>query len=118
MIQLARTHGIEPIVATEITVRPRLALIDDLKAFVGRVIGRQSYHDYINREVLDLNRWLREYAACEGVLLLDIQPMLSDASGKRRRAYAAPDGSHISQAGYDALARYVGVVLERRVTPR
>jgi lysophospholipase L1-like esterase len=118
IIQLARTHGIEPIVATEVTVRQPASLVEDAKTLAGWVLGRQSYRDYINREVVEQNRWLREYAACEGIFLLDFQSVLAEGSGKRRKAYAAPDGSHISPAGYDALTAYAARVFAGRPLPR
>ena len=92
--------------ATEVTIRHRPAWTDELATFVGGILGRQGYPDYVNRHVLDTNEWLRELARRERLLLLDFEPVLSNGSGQRRRAFTSDDGSHITPAGYDALRRY------------
>jgi uncharacterized SAM-binding protein YcdF (DUF218 family)/lysophospholipase L1-like esterase len=111
MVKRARAHGIEPIVATEITVRQKNTWSDNLATFVGGLLGRESYPGYVNGQVLENNRWLRTFAEREGLLLLDIQPVMSDASGYRKRELAVDDGSHISDAGYRALTGYVDPLL-------
>jgi uncharacterized SAM-binding protein YcdF (DUF218 family)/lysophospholipase L1-like esterase len=105
MIDRARASGIEPILATEVTIRGRLTLQEDVASFVGRLLGKESYQSYVNRHVLDTNAWLREVARQRGLFLLDLQPAISGPDGFRRRAYAAADGSHISMAGYEALTQ-------------
>ena len=74
-----------------------------------------SYQDYVNGHVLKTNRWLRQFAAEEGVLLLDFQPALSDGASRRRKAFAIDDGSHISEAGYQVLTKYANEVLKEHV---
>jgi lysophospholipase L1-like esterase len=117
MIDRARASGIEPIVATEVTIRGRLTLSEDVASLVGRILGKQSYQSYVNRHVLDLNAWLREVAQQHGLLLLDLQPVITGPDGFRRRAHAAPDGSHISTAGYDALTRFAVPILRDHLAP-
>ena len=115
MIDRAQANGIEPILATEVTIRGRLELREDVLNFVGRLAGKQSYQAGINRHVLDTNAWLREVARQRGLLLLDLQPQISGPDGFRRREYSVTDGSHISPAGYEALTRYAGPVLQQHL---
>lgn len=112
MVVLARTSGIEPIIATEVTIRQPKTLAADLQMFLGRLLGRTSYQGYINRHVLETNAWLRDLADRQRIRLLDLQPMLADASNSRRRAYATDDGSHIPEPGYAALTQYARPILE------
>lgn len=118
MVGAARRHGIEPILATEVTVRSRNTLSDTVMTIIGDLLGRRSYQDGINTQVLAMNDWLRDFARREQLLLLDIQPALSESSGRRRKEYAKDDGSHISAAGYDALTRYSSPLLEAHVRGR
>jgi uncharacterized SAM-binding protein YcdF (DUF218 family)/lysophospholipase L1-like esterase len=115
MIERARQQGIEPIVATELTVRPPKTLTNTITGLIGRLLGKESYQDYVNAQVLSTNAWLRDLARREGLLLLDIQPVLSYASGERRKEYSNDDGSHLPPAGYEALTRYARPVIESRV---
>jgi lysophospholipase L1-like esterase len=112
LVVTARASGIEPVLLTEVTVRHPDTLMENLTNAVARALGRSGYQDYINAEVLGMNEWLRGFAAREQVLLIDTHPVLADASGRRRRAYAQPDGSHISAAGYEALSRYALPILQ------
>ena len=101
MIKRARANGIEPILATEVTVRPRTATLRErVTARVADLLGRQSYQDAINRHVLAVNQWLQETAAREQLVILHLQSALSEPGGRRRVAFAQPDGSHITPAGY------------------
>jgi lysophospholipase L1-like esterase len=112
MIELARANGIEPIVATELTIRSRDSWTELIAGLIGRLLGKESYQDYINSQVLELNDWLKQYAAENGIFVLDLQPVLSDGYGRRRREYATEDGSHVTQAGYEALTSRFGGILE------
>jgi len=75
-------------------------------------MGKKSYQDYINQHVLDVNQWIRDYAKQNGLLLLDLQPVISDDKGWRKKEYATKDGSHISEKGYEKLTEYATRVLE------
>ena len=108
MVAAARAAGIEPILATEVTVRGGVTWGDWAREWVGWALGKESYQAMINRHVHETNAWLRDYAARERLLLLDLQPVVSDAKGFRVPEHAEPDGSHVSPAGYDALTRYAG----------
>jgi uncharacterized SAM-binding protein YcdF (DUF218 family)/lysophospholipase L1-like esterase len=106
MVDAARAQGIEPILATEVTIRGRDTWGDWLGSWVGWATGKEGYQGFINRHVLAGNQWLRDYASRERLLLLDLQPAVSDDSNWRRKAFANADGSHITPAGYDELSRY------------
>jgi len=70
------------------------------------LLGKTSYQDYVNTHVRETNRWIRDLAVREGIRLLDFETVLVDQRGVRRKDLSKPDGSHISEAGYKALARY------------
>ncbi len=113
MVGLARANGIEPILATEVTLRGKNNFEDRVATAIGRLLGKQSYQDRVNGHVLELNGWLRQYAENNRLLLLDLQPVLSDKNDRRRKEYAQEDGSHITAAGYDALNYHFAEILER-----
>jgi lysophospholipase L1-like esterase len=115
MVRKARAAGIEPILATEITARRPAGAGAAIRSWIGRLRGRESYDAWVNRHVIAVNDWLRSFAGRENVLLLDLQPVLADAKGRRRAATARPDGVHVSEAGYQALTAYAVPVLERHL---
>lgn len=106
MVALARTAGIVPILATEVTIRGKDSLLESAAAIIGRILGKESYQDYINGHVRGVNEWIRTTAQREGILLLDFESVLAESKGVRRKEFAKPDGSHISPQGYEALTRY------------
>ena len=106
MIARARAHRIDPILATEVTIREPNTWKDWAAGSVGWLLGKTSYQQYVNGHILAQNAWIRETAQREGLLLLDLQPVVSEAAGQRRAAFAQPDGSHINEAGYAALTAY------------
>ncbi len=118
MIAQARAAGIEPILATEVTVRPKNEWGEMIAGWIGALMGKESYQDYINSHVIEVNDWLRDLARRENLLLLDLQPVVSDPSGLRRQEYAKDDGSHITPAGYDAMTSYANPILERHFRSR
>ncbi len=111
MIRRARAAGIEPVLATEVTIRPRKTVVDTVMSAVGWVLGKRSNQDRVNELVTELNQWLRETGQRERLLVLDLQRVLADGDGPRKWSYAVPDGSHISPAGYDALTAYARPLL-------
>jgi len=121
MIARARAAGIEPILATELTVRPVDSWSETVGAWVGWAMGKESYQAGVNRRVMETNAWLRDLARREGLLVLDLHPQLSDADGLRRQVFAKADGSHIPPPGYDAINAYAVPLLDahlKRVTAR
>jgi lysophospholipase L1-like esterase len=119
MIDTARGHGIEPILATEVTARPRaMSFRDTLAEWAGTILGREAYQDRVNRDVMALNEWIAEIGAREGLLVLDFQAVLSEPGGRRHKPFAHPDGSHISTAGYSVLTTYATPMLEEHLRVR
>jgi len=112
MVAIARANGIEPILATEVTVRPVDTWSEMVMGPIGRLLGKESNTDRINKHVLATNRWLMDYARREGLLLIDLHGTLSEANGQRRKEFALEDGSHIPPAGYTAITAYVTPILE------
>lgn len=113
MLAMARTHGIEPIIATEVTVRPMDGwLTGTVGSILGALRGKPAYQDQLNRQVLAINEWLIALARRERLLVLQFQAVLSEPNGRRRVPFAQPDGSHITQAGYDALTAYALPILQ------
>jgi lysophospholipase L1-like esterase len=106
MVDIARANGIKPVVATEVTIRGRSGIKETLASWIGRLRGVESYQDYVNRCVLKTNQWIKEYAREQGIPILDFQPLLADEEGRRKKEYAAADGSHLSAAAYKRLAEY------------
>lgn len=106
MVQLARKAGVVPILATEVTIRGKDGWSEAFESLIGRMLGKSSYQDYVNGYVIETNRWIRDLAVREGILLLDLETVLADRRSVRRKEYSLPDGSHISPQGYEALMRY------------
>jgi lysophospholipase L1-like esterase len=106
MVELSKKSGIMPILATEVTIRGKAGWSEPFEEMIGKILGKSSYQEYVNGHVIETNRWLRDLATREGVLLLDLETVLADQHGRRRREFARPDGSHISPQGYEALIRY------------
>ena len=111
MVRVAQDNQIAAIIATELTIKGQDSWLETLASWVGRIMGKQSYQDYINRHVLAMNQWVREYAKAQGLALLDLQPLLSDAQGIRKMEYATEDGIHVSSKGYEKLTSYASGVL-------
>jgi lysophospholipase L1-like esterase len=106
MIERARAAGIEPIVATEVTLSRLPGLREWAAGVVGRLLGKKSYQERVNDQVREVNHFLRGLASQMDLRLLDFEQAVDDGSGYRRAEFSAPDGSHISQAGYDHLTAY------------
>lgn len=118
MVKLARQAGITPILATEVTIRGKAGWSESIEAMLGKLLGKSSYQDYINGHVMEINRWIRDLATREGVLLLDLEPLLADRNSVRRKEFSQPDGSHISNQGYDAVTRYAEMQLKASIGAR
>ena len=115
MVSRAKENGIEPMIATEITLRPPDSMRERVGTWVNRFRGKESYQDAVNRHVQSMNRWLIDLANEQGLLLLDFQAALAGDDGRRRAEFVHADGSHVSDAGYAALTEYALPVLERHV---
>lgn len=106
LVGLARAHDIEPILVTDLTIRPPASRLEWLAATVGWLRGREGYQQGINRRVQRLNAFVRAYTAANGVRLLDLHPLVSGSNGMRLRRYAKRDGSHLPESGYQAINAY------------
>lgn len=106
MVAQARAHSIDPILATEITIRGPKTFTEAAGSRLARLLGRSSYQDFINTRVRDTNEWIRALAVTERLQLLDFERVLADADGRRAYDFAADDGSHVSTEGYQALTQY------------
>jgi hypothetical protein len=51
IIKRAKALGIEPLLATEVTIRPQDSWKESAASWLGWVLGRESYQDRINRHV-------------------------------------------------------------------
>ena len=111
MIRKALANGVEPILATEVTIRPKAGIKETLGGLIGRVLGKEGYQSYVNKHVMELNAWLRTEAQARNLQLLDFESVLAAADGTRLKKFAKDDGSHIPPAGYAALDAYAGPVL-------
>jgi lysophospholipase L1-like esterase len=111
MVRLARLHGVRPILATEVTIRPPAGLANTVAGWIARLRGKRSYAEGVNEHVIATNRWIREYAKEQGLAVLDFQSVLSDADGMRASAYAVEDGSHLSPAAYARLTEQAEATL-------
>ncbi len=106
MVKISNDHGVKAIITTEITVRPPESWKESMAGFVGKILGKESYQTYVNKHVVAMNDWIKEFAKENKLLLLDFQTVLSDTKGIRKKEFAAKDGSHISPEGYEALTLY------------
>ena len=113
MVTLARRNGIQPVLATEVTMRGKASLKNTVMGWIGRALGKRSYADNINGHVQEINDWIRNYAKQQTIPLLDLQPVLAEADGLRKKEYTMEDGSHLTEAAYGALTRYAEPELPR-----
>jgi lysophospholipase L1-like esterase len=114
MLKEARAAGIEVILATEIPLAEPVGLANEARALLGRLRGKQSYAEKVNAQVRDLNAFVRQLAAREGLRLLDFEKVFAPDGGARKPEYATEDRSHITAAGYAALTAYTVAELGRR----
>ena len=119
MIARARSAGIVPVLATEVTARPTSRGVrDTLAGWAGGLLGKPAYQDQINVHVLAVNDWIVETAAREGLLVLQLQQVTAEPGGRRLRAFAQADGSHITPAGYEHLTSYARPILQEFLVVR
>lgn len=118
MVAMAKKAGITPILATEVTIRNKDGWREAIEASIGSLLGKSSYQDYVNGHVVATNRWIRDLAAREGLVLLDLESVLVDQHGVRRKEFSRPDGSHISLQGYEALLQYTEERLKASLSSR
>jgi lysophospholipase L1-like esterase len=115
MLQQARAAGIEVILATEVPLAEPTGLVNGAVAFLNGLRGKQSYATQVNREVRELNAFVKQLAAREKLVLLEFDQVFAPEGGARKPEYAKEDRSHVTPAGYEALTAYaVAEFRERR----
>jgi len=114
MLRQARAAGIDVILATEIPLAESTGLANEARALLGRLRGKQSYASQVNVHVRDLNDFVRQLAAREGLMLLDFEKVFAPEGGARKTEFAAEDRSHVTAAGYQALTTYAVAELGKR----
>jgi lysophospholipase L1-like esterase len=105
MVARARRQGAAVVLATEVTLSKQAGFGNGVARLLGSLRGKEGYRERINRQVRELNVWLRTFATAENLPLLDFERVFDDGNGYRRGDYTSEDGSHISAAGYLALSR-------------
>lgn len=106
MTRMANAAGIRTILATEVLVSVPDRLSDRLLGWYGAVRGKQSYQDYVNEHVRDVNIWIRGLGKSRNLTVLDFERVLAGESGGRQRKYATEDGSHLTPEAYSMLTTY------------
>ncbi|MDH5325904.1 MAG: GDSL-type esterase/lipase family protein [Gammaproteobacteria bacterium] len=107
MVELSQKNGIEPILVSEVTIPKPSGLMNQLKGLVGKILGKKSYQDKINEQVILLNQWLLSLGKQKNLLVLDFHRELAADDGSRKINYTQEDGSHISESAYERLTQYV-----------
>lgn len=112
MLNLLKSNGIRPIFASEVTITGQDTLKDKLMSIVGKILGKESYQDYVNKYVMSVNSRLKSYCKDNDIVYLGFQELLADDAGERQRKYAVPDGSHVSDLAYEKLTSYTKEALK------
>ena len=95
MAELARAHGIRVVLASVLPVS------DHERDERGR--PRLQTHRRPPPRIVELNRWIRQYAAASGHVYLDYFAAMVDARGWLKRELS-DDGLHPDAAGYRVMA--------------
>jgi lysophospholipase L1-like esterase len=114
MLQQARAAGIEVILATEIPRAEPAGVLSLVRSYVSKLLGKESYSSRVNREVRELNEFVRQLAAREKLVLLDFEKVFAPDGGARKPEFAQEDRSHVTPAGYQALTRYAVAEMGKR----
>jgi lysophospholipase L1-like esterase len=110
LIEMAKSHSIEPILTTEVTILPT-SLSDQVADAFLSVFGKTSYDEHINSRIIEWNNWLRAQAQRRRLLLLDFQRALADSSGRRRPEYTLPDGVHLTKEAYAVVTPQADAII-------
>jgi uncharacterized SAM-binding protein YcdF (DUF218 family)/lysophospholipase L1-like esterase len=113
MLRQARDAGIEPIVATEVSLGEHDSWRNTIFGWIGAIRGKTSYQDLVNGHLAAINQWLTGMARQEGLLVLDLNAVLAGNQGRRRAEFVGEDGSHLTEEAYRALTEYGQPILER-----
>ena len=105
MVRKAIAHGITPIVVTETTILPKDTYEEKIMGFIGSIMGKKSYQDFVNDKVLKTNHWLVGYAKNNNIRYIDFNRLLADENGIRKRKFSTKDGTHINKIAYEQLTK-------------
>jgi lysophospholipase L1-like esterase len=110
LIEMAKSHSIEPILTTEVTIRPA-GLYNQIASMLLPVFGKTPGEARINSRIIEGNTWVREQVRRRHLLLLDFQRALADASDQRRPEYTTPDGVHLTKEAYAVITAQADATL-------
>jgi lysophospholipase L1-like esterase len=102
MAELARANGIKVVFSSVLPVHNYTPQSQDL--FAQRSPAK----------ILQLNRWLKDYCASNGLIYLDYFNAMVDEKGLLKRDLAE-DGLHPNKAGYAIMAPLAGAAIEKTV---
>ncbi|MES9989394.1 MAG: GDSL-type esterase/lipase family protein [Candidatus Thiodiazotropha endolucinida] len=113
MIDRTKEAGIIPIIATEVTFGMPSDIKTSVMQFIGKIMGKRSFQDYISSNVLAVNDWIRNYANEQGVSVLEIERLMTDSEGNRKEGYYTEDLSHITKLAYQDLQAFAQPFLQQ-----
>lgn len=111
LIETSRSHAIEPILTTEVTILPASFSQQMADTFLW-LMGRSSYEERVNSRIVEWNTWVREQVRRRHLLLVDFQRALADLSDRRRSQYATPDGVHLTKEAYDVITAQAAAIVK------
>ncbi|MEW8028434.1 MAG: GDSL-type esterase/lipase family protein [Candidatus Thiodiazotropha sp.] len=113
MIDRTKEEGIIPIIATEITFGMPSDIKTSVMQFIGKILGKRSFQDYISSNVLAVNEWIRNYANEHGVSVLEVERLMTNSEGNRKEGYYTEDLSHITKPAYQDLQAFAQPFLQQ-----
>ncbi|MET0107486.1 MAG: GDSL-type esterase/lipase family protein [Candidatus Thiodiazotropha sp.] len=113
MIDRTKEAGIIPIIATEVTFGMPSDIKTSVMQFIGKMLGKRSFQDYISSNVLAVNEWIRNYAKEHGVSVLEIERLMTNSDGNRKEGYYTEDLSHITKLAYQDLQVFAQPFLQQ-----
>ncbi|MES9817023.1 MAG: GDSL-type esterase/lipase family protein [Candidatus Thiodiazotropha sp.] len=113
MIDRTKEAGIIPIIATEVTFGMPSDIKTSVMQFIGKMLGKRSFQDYISSNVLAVNEWIRNYAKEHGVNVLEIERLMTNSDGNRKEGYYTEDLSHITKLAYQDLQVFAQPFLQQ-----
>lgn len=110
LIEMAKAHSIEPILTTELTIRP-VGLYNQIATAILPLFGKTPEEARVNSRIVEANTWVREQVQRRHLLLLDFQRALADSSDRRRPQYASSDGVHLTKEAYAVITAQADAAL-------
>ena len=111
MVQISREKELNIILATEVTIRGQNSIKEEIMSLLGTFFGKKGYQHYVNENVTIVNDWLKSFANKNDIRLLDMQKVISNSSGERKRKFAQDDGSHLTESAYEVISKHAREVL-------